>query len=334
MTSEAKIKMPQFIASDPSLWIMLVERAFAVNNIINQQNQFDMVLELLPEHLVLSIKSTLTNVIKNLGQEGLQPYKILKDKILEMSSDSEDVRITQLLQKEEIGTRTPTQFLNHLRNLLGDDETENNPFIRNIFLKNLPAITRAIIAGQQNKDLSVIAATADAIHCVEFAKNHINSIDHGSYEGGDNRTTASEELMMAKINNLMLKQEHGSDDRLGRLEQRLQQKLKLQEEEFSRKMKIMNQEIDELRNRMWGNAQIAPTPQMQPTQWSRTTWNNRTGRTYDNNGAPPRARTQGNASYSGNQAVRGTNSKCYYHNRYGDSAYQCIAPCSYYDQGN
>ena len=70
-------------------------------------------------------------------------------------------RMQQLLQQEEIGNRTSSQFLRHMRTLTGD--TVSDEFLLTLWVNRLPEMTRAIVIAQTDLPLKKLAAIAELI---------------------------------------------------------------------------------------------------------------------------------------------------------------------------
>ncbi|XP_033222559.1 uncharacterized protein LOC117176428 [Belonocnema kinseyi] len=74
---------------------------------------------------------------------------------------SQDQKTRRLLEHEEIGDRTPSQFLRHLRDLAGN--VVPDAVLRPLWLGRLPASMQVILATQNQAQLDKLAQLADAI---------------------------------------------------------------------------------------------------------------------------------------------------------------------------
>lgn len=158
--------IPTFIPADPAFWFTLTESIFTSKKVINIRDKINAILLALPNHLKLETKpffSQLAATADGDGEEEKKIYDNLKRRIITLTSVPEEQRLQELLHGASIGTRTPSQFLNYLRNLQGDAGTRDNKFIRLIFLQNLPTDIRNILIAQQKEDLDDMAATADLL---------------------------------------------------------------------------------------------------------------------------------------------------------------------------
>ncbi|CAK9821235.1 hypothetical protein ANTRET_LOCUS1 [Anthophora retusa] len=84
----------------------------------------------------------------------------------------------ELLEHEEIGDRTPSQFLRHLRNLAGTAVPDE--FLRTLWLNRLPTAMRAILATQTDTPLNKTAELADKINEVNPRGQHCATISSDS----------------------------------------------------------------------------------------------------------------------------------------------------------
>ena len=66
-------------------------------------------------------------------------YEALKAALIKRLSDSSSMRMRKLFEGEEIGDRTPSQFLRHLRNLAGT--SVNEEFLSNLWTARLSTST-------------------------------------------------------------------------------------------------------------------------------------------------------------------------------------------------
>lgn len=138
----------------PKVWFALAESQFHLHGVTSEQTKFHHVLGVLDLATVRELSDVLSN-------PSSAPFTQLRDEIIRRFSVSTESRIHQLLHQEEIGDRTPSSFLRHLRKLGGQEVQDS--LLRTIWASRLPQQIQAIIAGQDAIQLDDIAVLADKI---------------------------------------------------------------------------------------------------------------------------------------------------------------------------
>lgn len=169
--NKVAIKVPPFWSSNPSLWFRQLEIQFALNGITADMTKFYYAMS----QLELKYLQEVEDVVNNLPATG--KYDRFKDELIRRLSKSEEQRIKQLLEQEEIGDRTPSQFLRHLKTLAGDNTLSEN-FLRTMWLNRLPASMRTVLATRMDEPVDKMATLADKIneitpigHCAAVTPN-------------------------------------------------------------------------------------------------------------------------------------------------------------------
>ena len=85
----------------------------------------------------------------------------------------------RLLEREEIGDRTPSQFLRHLRELAVSAVPDH--FLKTIWTARLPKVMQGILATQDASPLDQIAVLADKIY--ETDQTHVVAVASSSASG-------------------------------------------------------------------------------------------------------------------------------------------------------
>ncbi|XP_026482724.1 uncharacterized protein LOC113390949 [Ctenocephalides felis] len=148
--------LPPFLSEKPTLWFTIAEAIFSRCRIINDLAKYEFVIAQLDCKYLLQIE----DVINSPPAEN--KYIKLKEELIKRLSISERQRIRQLLLQEELGDRSPSQFLRHLRSLV-ETTTVDNSLLREIWIQRLPAQTQQILQTQINGDLEELASLADKI---------------------------------------------------------------------------------------------------------------------------------------------------------------------------
>lgn len=117
-------RFPEFLNSDPTLWIARVESYFEFAGVTDQRTMFHRTTSAIGEPMVYDLRDLINNI------PAVDPYDHLGDALLQRFSASESLWLRRLVG-ESLDDRTPSQFLRHLLRL--DSTNANTPasFIRN-----------------------------------------------------------------------------------------------------------------------------------------------------------------------------------------------------------
>lgn len=150
------VKLPQFWPAKPSVWFAQVEAQFELANIVRDETKF--------AHVVASLDSTAASEVDDIieAPPAVDKYAHLKAELIRRLSSSSEERVRQILQKEELGDRRPSQFLRHLRSLAGRTPI-SDVLLRQLWLQRLPTQVQAILQTQAALTIDQIADIADRI---------------------------------------------------------------------------------------------------------------------------------------------------------------------------
>lgn len=150
------VKIPPFWAEEPALWFAQLEGQFLLANITSDSTRFYHVVSNLEHKYAAEVKEIITN------PPASGKYEKLRSELVSRLSASREQRLRQLLSREELGDRKPSQFLRHLRNLADTDM--NDEFLRTLWCDRLPKHIQTILAGWPDTPLEKLADLADKIN--------------------------------------------------------------------------------------------------------------------------------------------------------------------------
>lgn len=149
-------RVPPFYVNNPELWFTQLEAQFVISAITADATKYYYVLA----HLESRYAEEVLDVIRN--PPSTRRYELLRSTLIQRLSASHEAKIRQLLGREEIGDRKPSQFLRHLTRLAGASVPKD--LLRTIWVDRLPKGMQAILATQEDGELDKIAQLADKVY--------------------------------------------------------------------------------------------------------------------------------------------------------------------------
>ncbi|KFD64341.1 hypothetical protein M514_04393 [Trichuris suis] len=119
LAANALIKLPPFWAKDAHLWFVRIEAQFRRSRITSDEAKFDHVVAGLEPDIAAEVRDILVD------PPPIRKYDALKQAVITCLTDSANKRLQQMLHKEELGDRTPSQFWRHLQALADSSVSEN-----------------------------------------------------------------------------------------------------------------------------------------------------------------------------------------------------------------
>lgn len=86
---------------------------------------------------------------------------------------SQEEKLKQLLSREELGDRKPSQFLRHLQGLAGPSVPTD--FLKTLWTSRLPPNLQTLVATQAGLTLDKVAELADTVNAIAPAVCHVAS---------------------------------------------------------------------------------------------------------------------------------------------------------------
>lgn len=149
------VRAPPFWPEKPALWFAQLEAQFALAGITLDSTKFHHVLAQLDSKYAAEVEDLIINPPTE------NQYDSVKRELISRLTASQSSRMRQLLEREEIGDRTPSQFLRHLRGLGAPTLPEE--MLRTLWMGRLPLRMQDILTASPTTDLAALAKLADKI---------------------------------------------------------------------------------------------------------------------------------------------------------------------------
>ena len=162
--NSVSLRLPEFSTTNPRVWFVQLEIYFRNRRITTSLAKYEQLSMLLPDRVASEVLDILEN------PPAVDPYMTLKDAILSRTTASEEACLQRLLSGVELGDRTPSQLLRHMRSLAGTF-TVDDAVLRSLWMKCLPNNTKLVLSTYDAESpLEKLAKTADKIHESFFAQ--------------------------------------------------------------------------------------------------------------------------------------------------------------------
>lgn len=149
------IKQIPFWIQEPEMWFLQIEAQFALVGISQDTTKYYHVLASFNEKAMLEMKDVL------LRPPSQDKYEYLKKETIKRFAVPQEKKLIAFLEDEQIGDRTPSQFLRHLKSLGGSAATDE--LVKIVWTRRLPNHLQALVAAQIDRPVEKIAEIADRV---------------------------------------------------------------------------------------------------------------------------------------------------------------------------
>ncbi|XP_015122076.1 uncharacterized protein LOC107044642 [Diachasma alloeum] len=132
-----------------SLWFGLLEAQFRNKGVLREVDKFYRTISLLDTKSAAEVEDLILRPPADV------PYQTLRNKLISCFSKFREAAYLQLLDRESLGDRKPSQHFRHLKSLVSGIDEEV-----------LKVQIRGIVAGQTSQDIDSLTELADRIHAV------------------------------------------------------------------------------------------------------------------------------------------------------------------------
>ena len=158
LEANISLRLPDFNLRNPRVWFHQIDALFVTRRIKSEQTKYLYVIQVLPEDVANEVDDLLENIPPS------QPYTILREAILTRMGHSKTKMLRELLNNVELGDRTPSQLLRHMRSLLNGRTLEDS-ILTQLWLDKLPTDMSRLLAGfVEDHKLEQLTKMADKVH--------------------------------------------------------------------------------------------------------------------------------------------------------------------------
>jgi len=167
---KVEVHLPSFSTIDPELFFARAEISFSAAGVTSDATKFI--------HACQALDNKSAEVVRDIFMKPptQDRYQFLKTELIRRLASSQEQRMRQLLETEEIGDRKPSQFLRHLRHLAGNNASDE--MLRMLWMGRLPHETQVALATQIHTPLDDLAKLADIITDMIPQRPVISPIDN------------------------------------------------------------------------------------------------------------------------------------------------------------
>ena len=149
------VRVPPFWPDDVDLWFSILEVHFKTARITSDEEKFQITVAYLDKSHAILIRDVL------MAPPATGRYEFVKKELIERLGESDAKRLRQVIEKEQMGDRTPSRFYWDLRNLASNALADD--LILTVWESRLPQRVRSILAFIQIKDPETRIQIADGI---------------------------------------------------------------------------------------------------------------------------------------------------------------------------
>ncbi|KAJ8912285.1 hypothetical protein NQ315_017318 [Exocentrus adspersus] len=191
-----EVKLPPFWPKKVSLWFTQIEAAFEIGRVTKDGTKYTYVVRALSPEYMEEVEDILTAPPKE------NRYETLKTALIKRLSDSDIKQARKLLEKAEIGDRTPAQFWRYLKNLANHKLQDD--LLVEMWKSRLPVKSQQVLAALDEKNGDKLAEIADRIHEVPAESYGISAVREPQKSTSEPTTSSQVSSQLEKMQEIML----------------------------------------------------------------------------------------------------------------------------------
>jgi hypothetical protein len=159
---EAASSIPHLLPFTPSKaarWFLMAQNHFATAKVNSDAVKYTAVLA--------NFIGTELDLVEDLLSHPAMDYAKFKSEVLKRFTESDNIRIHRLLESEEMGDRTPSQFHRHLLKLATPDVSQK--MILTLWKTRIPETTQQALLGLMDESVATMTRVADDLHEIRRA---------------------------------------------------------------------------------------------------------------------------------------------------------------------
>lgn len=172
MVTQHSVRVPQFWPQKIELWFKLLEAQFTTAKINDDATMFNIAIAHISEQYIEQIEDVV------LSPPVTEKFKFLKGELVKRLTESDSTRVRKLMESEEMGDRTPSQFYRDLKKLALPSITDE--VILAIWRSRLPANSQRVLAATTETKAQALTEMADRIHEIKSESGRIAAVSQDS----------------------------------------------------------------------------------------------------------------------------------------------------------
>ena len=190
MIAAVAVKGPPWYPEDPAMWFNQMNAQFHLAGITKEETKYYHVMQVIPSKVATEARHITGKATYETGD-----FDKLKAIVIKNYGESNLQRLNMILDTEQMGDRTPSQFYRFLQSKVGDMKVDDT-ILKNRWLAKLPEKIKTAISGLQKAIANWDELLESADNIFEICKDSAPSIaavstDHRQYRRRSNSVSSN-----------------------------------------------------------------------------------------------------------------------------------------------